>query len=183
MSANCEEQPTSSNSQTIQLAGIVNDSISDGPGIRLTVFVQGCPHHCPGCHNQQTWDFAGGQPTTTEEIWQQIQQNPLLSGVTFSGGEPMAQAAALLPLAQLIKQAGLELAIYTGYTFEQLLELPEPAVRQLLELCDTLIDGPFILAQRNLELNFRGSANQRILKVTESLAAGQPVLEQSERWH
>ncbi|MCI9044840.1 MAG: anaerobic ribonucleoside-triphosphate reductase activating protein [Peptococcaceae bacterium] len=183
MSANCEEQPTSSTPQTIQLAGIVNDSITDGPGIRLTVFVQGCPHHCPGCHNQQTWDFAGGQPTTTEEIWQQIQQNPLLSGVTFSGGEPMAQAAALLPLAQLIKQAGLELAIYTGYTFEQLLELPEPAVRQLLELCDTLIDGPFILAQRNLELNFRGSANQRILKVTESLAAGQPVLEQSERWH
>ena len=95
----------------------------------------------------------------------------------------MARAAALLPLAQLIKQAGLELAIHTGYTFEQLLELPEPAVRQLLELCDTLIDGPFILAQRNLELNFRGSANQRILKVTESLAAGQPVLEQAERWH
>ena len=86
MSANCEEQPTSSTPQTIQLAGIVNDSITDGPGIRLTVFVQGCPHHCPGCHNQQTWDFAGGQPTTTEEIWQQIQQNPLLSGVTFSGG-------------------------------------------------------------------------------------------------
>ena len=158
MSANCEEQPTSSTPQTIQLAGIVNDSITDGPGIRLTVFVQGCPHHCPGCHNQQTWDFAGGRPATTEEIWQQIQQNPLLSGVTFSGGEPMAQAAALLPLAQLIKQAGLELAIYTGY-------------------------GPFILAQRNLELNFRGSANQRILKVTESLAAGQPVLEQAERWH
>lgn len=180
MSANC---PTQTTPRTIQLAGVVNDSITDGPGIRLTVFVQGCPHHCPGCHNQQTWDFAGGQPTTTEELWQQIQQNPLLSGVTFSGGEPMAQAAALLPLAQRIKQAGLELAIYTGYTFEQLLNLPDPAVRQLLELADTLIDGPFILAQRNLELNFRGSENQRILKAAASLKEGRPVLEEAERWH
>ncbi len=180
MSANC---PTQTTPRTIQLAGVVNDSITDGPGIRLTVFVQGCPHHCPGCHNQQTWDFAGGQPTTTEELWQQIQQNPLLSGVTFSGGEPMAQAAALLPLAQRIKQAGLELAIYSGYTFEQLLNLPDPAVRQLLELADTLIDGPFILAQRNLELNFRGSENQRILKAAASLKEGRPVLEEAERWH
>ena len=180
MSAN---YPAQSETPLIQLAGVVNDSITDGPGIRLTVFVQGCPHHCPGCHNQQTWDFAGGQPTTTEELWQQIQQNPLLSGVTFSGGEPMAQAAALLPLAQRIKQAGLELAIYTGYTFEQLLNLPDPAVRQLLELADTLIDGPFILAQRNLELNFRGSENQRILKAAASLKEGRPVLEEAERWH
>lgn len=180
MSAN---YPAQSETPLIQLAGVVNDSITDGPGIRLTVFVQGCPHHCPGCHNPQTWDFAGGQPTTTEELWQQIQQNPLLSGVTFSGGEPMAQAAALLPLAQRIKQAGLELAIYTGYTFEQLLNLPDPAVRQLLELADTLIDGPFILAQRNLELNFRGSENQRILKAAASLKEGRPVLEEAERWH
>lgn len=180
MSAN---YPAQSETPLIQLAGVVNDSITDGPGIRLTVFVQGCPHHCPGCHNQQTWDFAGGQPTTTEELWQQIQQNPLLSGVTFSGGEPMAQAAALLPLAQRIKQAGLELAIYTGYTFEQLLNLPDPAVRQLLELADTLIDGPFILAQRNLELNFRGSENQRILKAAASLKEGRPVFEEAERWH
>lgn len=180
MSAN---YPAQSETPLIQLAGVVNDSITDGPGIRLTVFVQGCPHHCPGCHNPQTWDFAGGQPTTTEELWQQIQQNPLLSGVTFSGGEPMAQAAALLPLAQRIKQAGLELAIYSGYTFEQLLALPDPAVRQLLELADTLIDGPFILAQRNLELNFRGSENQRILKAAASLKEGRPVFEEAERWH
>lgn len=176
MSADCQ-------TPTIRLAGIVNDSITDGPGIRLTVFMQGCPHHCPGCHNQQTWDFDGGQPATTEELWLQIQQNPLLSGVTFSGGEPMAQAAALLPLARQIKQAELELAIYTGYTFEQLQELPDPAVRQLLKLTDTLIDGPFVMAQRNLELNFRGSENQRILKAAESLAAGRPILEEAERWH
>jgi len=167
----------------LRLAGVVNDSITDGPGIRLTVFVQGCPHHCPGCHNPQTWPFTDGELVSPAEIMAQIAANPLLTGVTFSGGEPLAQADALLPLARLIKQRGLELAIYTGYTFERLLELNDPAINQLLELTDTLIDGPFILAQRNLELNFRGSANQRILKAAESLAAGQPIPETAERWH
>lgn len=167
----------------LRLAGVVNDSITDGPGIRLTVFVQGCPHHCPGCHNPQTWSFTDGELVSPAEIMAQIAANPLLTGVTFSGGEPLAQADTLLPLARLIKQRGLELAIYTGYTFERLLELNDPAINQLLELTDTLIDGPFILAQRNLELNFRGSANQRILKAAESLAAGQPIPETAERWH
>ena len=176
MSAEQQEQP-------LRLAGIVNDSITDGPGIRLTVFVQGCPHHCPGCHNPQTWAFDGGELVSPAEIMAQIRRNPLLSGVTFSGGEPLAQAAALLPLAEQIKQQGLELAIYTGYTFEQLLTMNDPAINQLLNLTDTLIDGPFILAQRNLELNFRGSENQRILKAAESLQIGQPVPEEAERWH
>lgn len=165
------------------LAGIVGDSITDGPGIRLTVFVQGCPHHCPGCHNPQTWPFAGGYTSTSEEVLAQIEANPLLGGVTFSGGEPFCQAAALLPLAEAIKNLGLELAVYTGYTFEELLNLPDPAVKQLLALTDTLIDGPYLEAERNLELNFRGSANQRILKARESLAAGQPLAEDAPRWH
>lgn len=165
------------------LAGIVEDSITDGPGIRLTVFVQGCPHHCPGCHNPQTWPFAGGYTSTSEEVLAQIEANPLLGGVTFSGGEPFCQAAALLPLAEAIKNRGLELAVYTGYTFEELLTLPDPAVKQLLALTDTLIDGPYLEAERNLELNFRGSANQRILKARESLAAGRPLAEDAPRWH
>lgn len=165
------------------LAGIVGDSITDGPGIRLTVFVQGCPHHCPGCHNPQTWPFAGGYTSTSEEVLAQIEANPLLGGVTFSGGEPFCQAAALLPLAEAIKNRGLELAVYTGYTFEELLNLPDPAVKQLLALTDTLIDGPYLEAERNLELNFRGSANQRILKARESLAAGRPLAEDAPRWH
>lgn len=177
MSADCQTP------SKLRLAGIVNDSITDGPGIRLTVFVQGCPHHCPGCHNPQTWDFEGGEETTPDEIMAQIKKNPLLSGVTFSGGEPLAQAAALLSLAQQIKQQGLELAIYTGYTFEQLLQMDDPAINQLLALTDTLIDGPFIQAQRNLELNFRGSENQRVLQAAASLAAGRPILENAERWH
>ena len=167
----------------LRLAGIVEDSITDGPGIRLTVFVQGCPHHCPGCHNPQTWPFAGGYTSTSEEVLAQIEANPLLGGVTFSGGEPFCQAAALLPLAEAIKNRGLELAVYTGYTFEELLNLPDPAVKQLLALTDTLIDGPYLEAERNLELNFRGSANQRILKARESLAAGRPLAEDAPRWH
>ncbi len=171
----------------IMLAGIVNDSITDGPGIRLTLFTQGCPHHCPGCHNPQTWAFEGGTAVSVDEILQQIKRNPLLKGVTFSGGEPLAQAEALLPLAEKIRQLGLELAIYTGYTFEQLLDEQNneqnPAVMQLLSLADTLIDGPFIMAQRNLELNFRGSANQRIINLPKSLAAGQAVIETNERWY
>ena len=177
MSADCQTPPK------LRLAGIVNDSITDGPGIRLTVFVQGCPHHCPGCHNPQTWAFDGGEETSPDEIMAQIKKNPLLSGVTFSGGEPLAQAAALLPLAQQIKQQGLELAIYTGYTFEQLLQMNDPSINRLLALTDTLIDGPFIQAQRNLELNFRGSENQRVLQAAASLSAGQPLPENAERWH
>lgn len=167
----------------IRLAGIVNDSITDGPGIRYTVFVQGCPHHCPACHNPHTWDFAGGELVSAADLLADIRRNPLLKGVTFSGGEPLAQAAALLPLAKAIRAEGLELAIYTGYTFEELLAQNDPAVMQLLAEADTLIDGPFILAKRNLELNFRGSENQRILNLPESLAAGQAVCETADRWY
>lgn len=169
--------------KNIRLAGIVNDSITDGPGIRFTVFVQGCPHHCPHCQNPQTWDFAGGVMVSAAELLADIAQNPLISGVTFSGGEPLAQAEALLPLAETIRARGLELAIYTGYTFEQLLQNDDAAVLRLLRLADTLIDGPFIMAQRNLELNFRGSENQRIIDLPRSLAAGQAVIDTSERWN
>lgn len=171
------------NAKNIRLAGIVNDSITDGPGIRFTVFVQGCPHHCPGCHNPQTWDFAGGQMVSAAELLAQIKRNPLLKGVTFSGGEPLAQAEALLPLAKELRTLELELAIYTGYTFEQLLQMNDPAIRQLLAQADALIDGPFIQAERDLELNFRGSANQRILDLPRSLAAGKAVIETAGRWY
>lgn len=171
------------NAKNIRLAGVVNDSITDGPGIRFTVFVQGCPHHCPGCQNPQTWEFDGGVMVSAADLLADIEQNPLLSGVTFSGGEPLAQAEALLPLAEAVRQRGLGLAIYTGYTFERLLEMQDKAIMQLLELADTLIDGPFIMAERNLELNFRGSANQRIIDLPKSLAAGKAIIDISERWN
>ncbi len=164
----------------LNLAGIVEDSIVDGPGIRTTVFCQGCPHHCPGCHNPETWPFEGGTPAEPEQILEIIRSNPLCRGVTFSGGEPFAQAEAFAQLAQLLKSEGYEVASYTGYTFERLLT-GTPAQRQLLEMLDVLIDGPYLQQQRSLELSFRGSRNQRILDVPKSLADGKPVLA-SPRW-
>ena len=104
----------------LRIAGLVNDSIVDGPGIRYTIFVQGCPHHCPGCHNPDTHSFSGGSITDTGELLEKIKQNPLLDGVTFSGGEPFCQAAVLAELGKQIKQLGLNIVTYTGYTFEEL---------------------------------------------------------------
>ena len=165
----------------LELAGIVSDSIVDGPGIRATVFAQGCPHHCPGCHNPETWPFEGGTEMDEEQILAIVRSNPLCRGVTFSGGEPFAQAEGFARLGRLLKQAGYEVAAYSGYTFEELLD-GTPAQRELLETVDVLIDGPFLMEERSLELVFRGSRNQRILNVLASLQSGAPVEETSGRW-
>ena len=164
----------------LRIAGIEPESFVDGPGIRMTVFTQGCHHHCPGCQNPQTHDFAGGHFIDIEEILAMIDENPLLDGVTFSGGDPMEQSAALIPLAREIKERGMNLIIYTGYTYERLMELKDerPDFFELLTFADILIDGPFVMAKRSLELKFRGSSNQRIIDVQESLAQGQVVLHQ-----
>ena len=166
----------------LKLSNFVTDSIVDGPGIRATVFCQGCPHHCEGCHNPQTWPFTGGTEMPVERIFDIIRKNPLCRGVTFSGGEPFAQAEGYAKLGRLLKEAGYEVAAYTGYTFEQLLE-GTPAQRELLQTVDILIDGPFVLSERSLELSFRGSRNQRILDVAKSLAQGKAVETQQPRWH
>ena len=166
----------------LNIAGVVGDSITDGPGLRTTIFVQGCPHCCPGCHNPETHDFAGGRAADTDALFADIAANPLLSGVTFSGGEPMCQAAPLAVLGARIKQAGLEVACYTGYTLEALLAEKDPDRMALLAVCDVLVDGPFVLAERSLELRFKGSRNQRTLDVQKSLAAGAPVLCTDPRW-
>ena len=165
----------------LDLSGIVSDSIVDGPGIRVTIFCQGCPHHCPGCHNPETWEFGIGTPMDEETVLDIVKSNPLCRGVTFSGGEPFAQAEGFAKLAKLLKQHGYEVASYSGYTFEQLLR-GTPEQKELLESIDILIDGPFLLQQRSLELNFRGSRNQRILDVPASLAAGQAVSTTQDRW-
>ena len=165
----------------LDLAGIAGDSIVDGPGIRTTVFAQGCPHHCPGCHNPETWAFGCGTQMSAEAIVEIVRANPLCRGVTFSGGEPFAQAAEFAVLGRLLKQAGYEVASYSGYTFEALLS-GTPEQRELLETLDVLIDGPYLEAERSLELNFRGSRNQRVLNVPASLKAGQAVPETSPRW-
>ena len=165
----------------LDLSGIVSDSIVDGPGIRTTIFSQGCPHRCPGCHNPETWAFGCGTKVPVEDIVDIVRSNPLCRGVTFSGGEPFSQAAAFAKLAVLLKEKGYEVASYSGYTFEALLEGTEDQKR-LLESIDILIDGPFLQAQKSLEIAFRGSRNQRILDVKKSLAAGCAVETTSKRW-
>lgn len=166
----------------INLAGIIGDSIVDGPGIRVVFFAQGCPRRCEGCHNPESWPFGTGEDKTVEELFAIVQGNPLAKGATFSGGEPFSQAAAFAALAQKLKAAGYEVASYTGYTFEQLLEAGTSEQRALLESLDVLVDGEFVLAQRNLDMRFRGSENQRILDVPKSLAAGRALWYEGERW-
>ena len=165
----------------LDLAGIVSDSIVDGPGIRVTVFCQGCPHHCQGCHNPETWEFGCGTKVTEGQVLAEILKNPLCRGVTFSGGEPFAQAEGFACLAKLLKGKGYEVASYTGYTFEQLLR-GTSAQKALLESIDVLIDGPFVQAEKSLEICFRGSKNQRILDVPASLQAGKAIPITSPRW-
>lgn len=165
----------------LRIAGIVPESITDGPGIRYTIFVQGCGHRCPGCHNPHTWEPDGGREADIDNLWREIEGNPLLSGVTLSGGEPFDQAETLLPLARKTVESGLELAAYSGYTFEQLVEVGDAAAK-LLKLCHVLVDGPFVLERRNLGLRFRGSDNQRILAVAESIRQGRAVEIRDGRW-
>lgn len=137
------------------------DSIVDGEGLRAVVWTQGCPHGCPGCHNPQTHAFDGGTSVASESILEQLKAHFYLDGVTFSGGEPMAQAAACGELAQAVHHLGMNVWCYTGYTWEALMEAQDPDQRMFLEQIDVLIDGPFLLAQKSLNLRFRGSANQR----------------------
>lgn len=169
--------------QKLKTAGFVTESITDGPGIRFTVFCQGCPHKCKGCHNPQTWDENGGEWHTVDEIFNMISANPLVGGVTFSGGEPFMQAAAYAELAEMCIQKGLEVACYTGFTFEYLLQNGTEEQKKLLSLLDVLVDGPFKLEQRSLNLKFYGSRNQRVLNAKESLKAQKAVLMKDGRWN
>ena len=149
----------------IRLAGMTRDSIVDGPGIRTTFYVQGCPHHCPGCHNPETWPFEGGREVEPEELVAVVKANPLCRGVTFSGGEPFLQPAPLVWLARAVHARGLDVLAFSGYTCEELFERGrrDPAVAELLDELDYLVDGPFVEALKDLELEFRGSSNQRFL--------------------
>jgi anaerobic ribonucleoside-triphosphate reductase activating protein len=164
----------------LRIAGIVNDSIVDGPGLRLTVFFQGCPYRCPGCHNPQTHDPQGGRETDTAEIIAMMDKNPLLDGLTLSGGEPFIQPEAALELARAAKARGLNVWTYSGASYEALLADNDATTDALLALCDVLVDGPFILAQRSLDLSFRGSRNQRLIDLEKTRQAG-GVVERRDR--
>ena len=159
----------------IRLAGIVNDSIVDGTGIRLTVFVQGCTHNCKGCHNPQTHDLNGGYIADTDDILAKALENPLLEGLTFSGGEPFLQPLPLAELAEKAHKKGFNIFCYTGFLYEDILK--DENKKKLLENVDYLIDGPFIEEQKSLLLNFRGSKNQRIINVKKSFEENRAVTE------
>ena len=153
----------------LKVSGIIDESIVDGPGLRFTVFTQGCPHHCPGCHNPQTHDFNGGSWMDVDAIMDRFNEDPLLAGMTFSGGEPFCQPKPLAELARKVRAGGKNIVAYSGYTFEALAEMAkkDPDIDALLSMCDLLIDGPYVESLRDLDLLFRGSTNQRILDLRD----------------
>ncbi len=162
----------------VRIAGIINESIVDGPGIRMVVFAQGCKHRCKGCHNPHTHSFDGGELKDIDEILSGIKKNSLLDGITLSGGDPFEQPAEFAELAAEVKKAGLNVITYTGYTYEQLMELSagNDGIKKLLDNTDLLIDGPFVMEQRNLLLKFKGSENQRIIDLNLTRRSDEPVL-------
>lgn len=158
----------------LRIAGVACDSVVDGPGLRSVIFAQGCSHNCKGCHNPETHDFSGGREVEALEAIRMMKLNALTRGVTFSGGDPFFQAEAFSRLAEIIRGMGKDIVTYTGYTWEELIGRRRPDELRLLSLTDILVDGPFILSLRDPTLPFRGSANQRIIDVRESLRAKYP---------
>ena len=156
----------------IRLAGLEPESIVDGPGYRFTVFVQGCPHNCPGCHNPQTHDFSGGHLADTDDVIAHLGKNPLVRGLTLSGGEPMMQPEPLYLIAKAAKEKGMNVWCYTGFTLEELLRENRADRMRLLSAVDVLVDGPFRSHERSLDLLYRGSKNQRLIDMPATLKDG-----------
>ncbi len=151
---------------------VVEGTSVDGPNLRTSIYLAGCSHACPGCHNQQSWDPEGGEEMTEDQLMEIIAYNE--APVTFSGGDPMFQAEAVASLAARIKrELGYNIWCYTGYTWEQILE--QPRLMAVARNVDVIVDGRFVMAQRDLDIIFRGSRNQRIIDVAASLQAGQAV--------
>ena len=168
----------------IRIAGIEEESIVDGPGIRLVVFTQGCSHKCKGCHNPKTHNYAGGYDMDIDDIISMVKSNPLLDGITISGGEPFEQALYASQLAKKVKALGLNVITYTGYTFEEIVSnlTNNDGYRELLLETDILIDGKFEITQRDLTFPFRGSSNQRIIDVKNSIISKEIILYRGENY-
>ena len=155
----------------IRVLDILHDTTVDGPGFRTSFYLSGCAHKCPGCHNPQSWDFDGGRDMTVDEMLEEIKADKF-ADVTFSGGDPLYQAEALLPLMQRIKaETDKTIWVYTGFTWENL----PPKAKPLLDYIDVLVDGPFVMSLRDEDLLFRGSSNQRLIDVTLSRQKGSVV--------
>lgn len=150
-------------------AGIVQNSCVDGLGLRMAIFFQGCNHFCAGCQNPHTWDFAGGYDTDTDDILKAYKEDELLSGITLTGGDPMYQPVAATVLAKEVKKLGGNVWCYTGFYYE---DIVEPEQKELLKYVDVLVDGPFVLDQKDISLLWRGSSNQRILHLKDGEIVG-----------
>ena len=163
---------------TIRLHGIARESITDGPGFRYAIFTQGCPHQCDGCHNPESHTFNEGFLIPVSDLISEIKSNPLLDGITLSGGEPFMQAQECATLAIAAHTAGLQVMVFSGYTWEELIEQASQRAgwMDLLRQTDILIDGRFEKDQRSLDLRFRGSKNQRAIDVPASISSGRPVI-------
>lgn len=162
---------------SIRLHGLARESITDGPGIRFAIFTQGCPHQCDGCHNPESHAFNDGYVVPIDRLIDDFKANPLLDGITLSGGEPFLQAPECSLLASAARLAGLHVLVFSGYTWEELSEQADlrKGWRELLLQTDVLIDGRYERAQRSLALRFRGSRNQRAIDVQASLAANNAI--------
>lgn len=155
----------------LRIIKILEGTSVDGPSLRTSLYLAGCRHQCPGCHNPHTWDFEAGEDMTVEEILEIIKENAF--PVTLSGGDPVYQIDALLPLVQGISALGLKTWMYTGFTFEQLME--QAQFHSIAPYLEAIVDGPFVARLRDTSLLYRGSSNQRIIDVQASLRAGQAV--------
>lgn len=158
----------------LRIAGVQKESIVDGPGIRYVVFTQGCPHHCKGCHNPQTHDFNGGMEVSISKIAEDIKKNPLIKGVTISGGEPFFQAKQVSKLIDSLQDKNYDYMVYTGYNFENLVKSSNDSngYMDLLKRTDVLMDGKFVEELKNENTVFRGSTNQRAIECKNSLQTG-----------
>lgn len=165
----------------LRVLDIVSGTSVDGPGLRTSIYLAGCAHACPGCHNPSSWDFNGGRAMTVAEVMDVIIENDF--NVTLTGGDPLYQAPAVTQLARAIKEAGYTLWLYTGFTLEELLAIDTPTsdagascnqlipdCSELLRLVDVLVDSPFVVSLRDTSLRFRGSSNQRLIDLPTTLA-------------
>lgn len=168
---------TDTPARTLRIYGLVSDSIVDGPGLRYAIFVQGCTHHCPGCHNPESQPSSGGTVYTIDELYAQIKANGLVNNVTFSGGEPFQQPKACAALAARLKHDGYGIWAYTGYLYEDLkrMEQHNPAIGDFLQHIDVLVDGPYKEALHSYDATWRGSTNQRLIDVPASLASNTTI--------
>ena len=159
-------------------ADLQTDSIVDGPGLRAVVWTQGCRHHCKGCQNPQTWTFNGGGLVPIKMVLEAIDELEYHTGITFSGGDPMYQPEACMKIAKYAKKKGLNIWVYTGFTYEELIKLSkkEPVYSEFLKVIDVLVDGRFVLAERDLSMLFRGSRNQRLIDIQKTLATNEICL-------